>query len=72
MHWYRWFEKSHTVRNWREFSRVLLLRFGDNAFEDALGQLTKLKQWASVKSYPEKFEELANKTTGLTEEFFIS
>lgn len=72
MHWYRWFEKSHTVCNWREFSRVLLLRFGDNAFEDALGQLTKLKQWASVKSYQEKFEELANKTTGLTEEFFIS
>ncbi|XP_058217468.1 uncharacterized protein LOC131328550 [Rhododendron vialii] len=72
MHWYRWFEKSHTLRTWREFSRVLLLRFGDNVFDDATGQLTKLKQWTSVKLYQEKFEELANKTTGLSEEFFIS
>lgn len=72
MHWYRWYEKSHTFRNWRDFSRVLLLRFGDGVFEDATRQLTKLKQWTTVKSYQEKFEELANKTTGLSEEFFIS
>lgn len=72
MHWYRWFEKSHTLQTWREFSRILLMRFGENVFEDAMGQLTKLRQWSTVKSYQEKFEELANKTTGLTEEFFIS
>lgn len=48
------------------------MRFGENVFEDAMGQLTKLRQWSTVKSYQEKFEELANKTTGLTEEFFIS
>lgn len=72
MNWYRWYEKSHTLRTWVEFSRVLLLRFGSNAYEDPVGQLTKLKQWCSVKSYQEKFEELANKTSGLSEEFFVS
>ena len=72
MTWYRWFEKSHNLRTWQEFCRVLLMRFGSDAYEDPLGQLTKLKQWGSVKVYQEKFEELANKTHGLSEEFFVS
>lgn len=72
MNWFRWYEKSHPLRTWQEFSRVLLLRFGGNAYEDPVGQLTKLKQWSSVKTYQEKFEELANKTTGLSEDFFVS
>lgn len=72
MQWYRWYEKFHTLRSWREFSRVLLLRFGDDVYEDATRKLTKLRQWTSVKAYQEKFEELATKTTGLSEEFFIS
>lgn len=37
-----------------------------------MGELSKLKQVTFVKAYQEKFEELANKTKGLTEEFFIS
>ncbi|XP_057497404.1 uncharacterized protein LOC130782134 [Actinidia eriantha] len=72
MTWFRWFEKSHTLRTWQEFCRVLLMRFGSNAYEDPLGQLTKLKQWGFVKMYQEKFEELANKTHGFSEEFFVS
>lgn len=72
IHWFRWFEKSHTLQTWREFSKALSLRFGENVYDDAVGQLTKLKQWGSVKLYQEKFEELANKTSGLSEEFFIS
>lgn len=72
MTWFRWFEKSHTLRTWTEFSRVLLLRFSASAYEDPVGQLTKLKQWGSVRVYQEKFEELANKTNGLSEEFYVS
>lgn len=72
MHWFRWYEKSQTLRTWAEFSRVLLQRFGDNVYNDAVGQLTKLKQWSTVKLYQDRFEELATKTTGLGEEFFVS
>lgn len=72
MNWFRWYEKSHVLRTWQEFTRVLLLRFGSNAYEDPVGQLTKLKQWSTMKAYQEKFEELANKTTGLSEDFFVS
>ncbi|XP_058192094.1 uncharacterized protein LOC131309484 [Rhododendron vialii] len=72
IHWFRWFEKSHTLQTWGEFSKALSLRFGETVYEDAVGQLTKLKQWESVKLFQEKFEELANKTSGLSEEFFIS
>ena len=50
MTWYRWYEKSHTLRTWQEFSRVLLMRFGSNAYEDPVVQLTKLKQWGSMKT----------------------
>lgn len=45
------------------------MRFGPNVFEDAIGELTKLQQNSTVKAYQERFEELANRTTGLTEEF---
>lgn len=51
---------------------VLEMRFGVNAFEDAMGELTKLRQSNTVKAYQERFEELANCTMGLTEEFFES
>ncbi|KAH7839578.1 hypothetical protein Vadar_005955 [Vaccinium darrowii] len=70
MNWFRWYKKSHVLRTWQEL--VLQLRFGNNAYEDPVGQLTKLKQWSTVKAYQEKFEELANKTTGLSEDFFVS
>ena len=26
--WYRWFEKSHTLKSWKDFSRAIVLRFG--------------------------------------------
>lgn len=37
-----------------------------------IGELTKLSQQSTVCAYQERFEELANHTTGLTEEFFVS
>lgn len=39
---------------------------------DAVGQLTKLKQWRTVRLYQDKFKEMATKSSGLSEEFFIS
>lgn len=48
------------------------MRFGPNVFEDAIGVLTKRHQTSTVRVSQERFEELANCTTGLTEEFFVS
>ncbi|KAA8539824.1 hypothetical protein F0562_026516 [Nyssa sinensis] len=72
IHWFRWYEKTHILRTWREFAGALIARFGDSLFDDAVRQLTKLRQISTVKTYQEKFEELANKTNGLSEEFFVS
>lgn len=72
LHWFRWFEKSHSLRTWKDFTWAITSRFGDNLYEDATGQLSKLRQISSVKNYQEKFEELANKITGLPESFFVS
>ncbi|KAA8526085.1 hypothetical protein F0562_007815 [Nyssa sinensis] len=72
IHWFRWYEKTHSLRSWREFVGALIARFGDSLFDDVVGQLTKLRQISTGKTYQEKFEELANKTNGLSEEFFVS
>lgn len=68
----QWFEKSQNPINWKEFEYGLRVRFGPNVYEDAIGELTKLCQNSTVKSYQERFEELANRTQGLTQEFFVS
>ncbi|KAK9287680.1 hypothetical protein L1049_016118 [Liquidambar formosana] len=70
--WFQWFEKTNHRINWRDFSTALKNRFDPNVYEDAVGELTKLNQESNVQIYQEKFEELANRTSGLPEEFFVS
>lgn len=70
--WYQWFEKTHNSVTWKDFEFGLRVRFGPNVYEDATGELTKLCQVTTVKCYQERFEELANRTNGLTQEFFVS
>lgn len=70
--WYQWFEKTQPAITWKKFMYGLQLRFGANAFENATGELTKLRQNSTVRAYQKRFEELANRTTGLIEEFFVN
>lgn len=72
--WYHWFEKTQKEGlNWKAFITFgLQVRFGPNAFEDATGEWTKLRQVSTVRVYRERFEELGSRTTGLTEEFIVS
>lgn len=72
LQWFQWFEKAQTLLNWKGFVAGIIARFGPNIFEDAIGELTKLTQTSTVKVYQERFEELANRTSGLTQEFFVS
>lgn len=70
--WFQWFEKTNATLDWKGFVEGIVARFGPNIFEDAIGELTKLTQISTVKVYQERFEELANRTSGLTQEFFVS
>ncbi|XP_077242438.1 uncharacterized protein LOC143882945 [Tasmannia lanceolata] len=68
----RWFQRTQKDVTWKDLVDVLCTRFGPNALEDFTGALTKLYQKSTVKEYQEKFEELAARTSGLGDEFFIS
>lgn len=70
--WYHWFEKTKNPINWKEFEYGLRVQLGPNIYEDAIGELTKLCQSSTVKCYQERFEDLANRTNVLTQEFFVS
>lgn len=72
LQWFQWFEKCHHHISWDLFKQGLIARFGPNTYEDAVGDLTKLKQTTTVKAYQEQFEILANKTQNLPENFFVS
>lgn len=41
--WYQWFEKTHCVVNWETFKQGIIARFGPDLYEDAVGELTKLR-----------------------------
>ncbi|XP_077242441.1 uncharacterized protein LOC143882949 [Tasmannia lanceolata] len=70
LQWFRWLERSQG--RWDELVAALCTRFGPNALEDFTGALTNLQQETTVKDYQEQFEELAARTKGLRDEFFIS
>ncbi|XP_042946134.1 uncharacterized protein LOC122279514 [Carya illinoinensis] len=70
--WFTWLKESSPINTWDEFTSALEIRFGPSAYEDPVGQFTKLKQSGTVEEYQTQFEELSNKIKGLTEEFRIS
>eukprot|EP00252_Welwitschia_mirabilis_P002413 TRINITY_DN1235_c2_g1_i1.p1 TRINITY_DN1235_c2_g1~~TRINITY_DN1235_c2_g1_i1.p1 ORF type:complete len:211 (+),score=26.64 TRINITY_DN1235_c2_g1_i1:150-782(+) len=70
LQWYQWLEKYQGVISWKEFVEGLCTRFGPNMYEDYTGELTKLRQTSTVRDYQSRFEQLANRTLGLTEDFF--
>ena len=72
LEWFQGYLSTHGIPTWLEFSHDICLRFGPNVYEDDTGVLTKLKQDGLVRNYHERFEELANRTKGLPEEFFVS
>lgn len=72
LQWFQWFERCHHHITWDLFTQGLLSRYGPNSYEDAMGNLTKLRQTTTVRAYQEQFEILANKTQNLPKTFFIS
>lgn len=70
--WFQWFEKSQKSITWKEFTYGFQMRSKVSAFEDAIGELTKLSQQSTVCVYKERFEELEKSYYRSNEEFFVS
>ena len=49
----------------------MVSRFGPNAYDSPIGQITKLKHIAMTRAYQELFEALMAKTSGLSKKFFV-
>lgn len=70
--WYHWLMDSGPVRSWEDFVVALKVRFSPSAFDDPVGDFTKLKQSSSVEEYQSHFEILSIRITGLREEFRVN
>lgn len=56
---HQWFIKFRGPRNWDEFTKAVLLRFGPPEDEDPSEALTRLRQTSTVAAYQEAFEKLS-------------
>ncbi|KAH9655868.1 Cinnamyl alcohol dehydrogenase 5 [Citrus sinensis] len=70
--WFHWLEQTMGEMTWAQFTRALTTRFGTLEENDAVGSLTKLRQTRTILDYQRQFEKLADRTSNLTEPFFIS
>lgn len=67
--WFQDLEDSRNLRNWEDFTRALLTRFGTNSYNDPMESLTRLKQNWIVEEYKSKFEALSNRLKGLSNSY---
>ncbi|KAL5781782.1 hypothetical protein ACOSP7_006811 [Xanthoceras sorbifolium] len=71
LQWHRWFAKLKGPVTWIEFTKALLLRFGQTDYEDPSEALTRLKQTTTVSAYEEEFEKLSHRVDELPEKFLV-
>lgn len=72
LQWFSWVEHSGAIDGWHDFTQSPNARFSPSGYDDPTGLLAKLKQSSSVQDYQEQFENLANRTEGLTKSFMVS
>ncbi|KAJ4980355.1 hypothetical protein NE237_031192 [Protea cynaroides] len=70
--WFQSMHHSNQLKSWIEFETALKFHFGQSAYDDPQGALTKLIQIKTVSEYQTQFEELSSKVFGLSEQFFKS
>ena len=69
--WFQGYEALDNVLNWKTFAMDITTRFGQESYDNYVGQITKLRQTLYVHSYQEQVEVLMVRIRGLTEEFFV-
>ena len=59
------------VLNWKTFAMDIATQFGQESYDNSVGQITKLRQTSFVHIYQEQVEALIVRIRGLMEEFFL-
>jgi hypothetical protein len=68
--WWQWHKKCYPGHpNWNMFTKAVFARFDRES--RYLGHLTKMKQIRSITDFIETFEQLAIRTEGLSDEFYL-
>ncbi|XP_074343112.1 uncharacterized protein LOC141680927 [Apium graveolens] len=74
--WFRYYQASKGVVNWKLFIADVIARFENPDGMDVQELFNKLKQTSTVADYEDRFEELRamvlHKNRGFTEEYFVS
>ncbi|KAF5460502.1 hypothetical protein F2P56_020366 [Juglans regia] len=66
--WYQRFKNRREGVNWEVFKYELHLRYGPSRYQNFFGDLTKLKQWGSIRDYQMEFDCLLHRAGHLSEE----
>jgi hypothetical protein len=69
--WFVQLEKNHGMPTWTEFERLVHQRFGPPLRRNALEQLIQLRRDSTVAEYQNKFLQLVNRCTNLSEKHQI-
>ncbi|GMI84821.1 hypothetical protein HRI_002151400 [Hibiscus trionum] len=67
--WFRWMQRQRQLVGWSHLVEAIRKRFAIMEVESPEGQLSKLTQSTTVQDYLNRFEELALRTTNLSDEF---
>jgi hypothetical protein len=68
--WWQWHKKCYSgFPTWSMFTKAVCARFGRRSH--FLGKLTKLRQIGSLSKFIITFEQLAIRTEGLSDEFYL-
>ncbi|KAF5447657.1 hypothetical protein F2P56_033191, partial [Juglans regia] len=70
--WFQDLEESGEIREWEDFTKALLTRFGPSSYDDPMEALTRLKQMGTVEEYKASFKGLSNRLRGLSEGYKLS
>lgn len=70
--WFQWHQRAKSFRSWEDFTQQLEVTFGPSEYEDPQEMLVKLTQTSTVADYRQKFDELANRITGVSNSFLLS
>ncbi|KAK0597830.1 hypothetical protein LWI29_029011 [Acer saccharum] len=70
--WYQTLKQEKRELQWQDFNDGLHSRFGPTQFQDFFGDLTKLQQLSSVRTYQTQFEKLLSKVGFLPQAHQVS
>ena len=69
--WFQGYEAPNKVLNWKMFVMDITTRFGQETYDNLIGQITKLRQTSFVHTYREQFGALMVRTRGLMDGFYV-